>query len=107
MDRPNEYRLSDFMNRWRIRAMTRNTFLLLFPVLCALISVVTGMGLQPGYAADNGQQGLAATRINPQDGAEMILIPAGNFLMGGGDTDKYAALPEKPQRTVSLVQIRK
>ena len=39
-----------------------------------------------------------STRINPQDGAEMILIPAGEFLMGSNDGNDS----EPPQRKVHL-----
>jgi len=37
-----------------------------------------------------------ATKINPKDDAEMILIPAGEFLMGNDDQD------DNPRRTVIL-----
>ncbi len=39
---------------------------------------------------------LPATKINPKDGAEMILIPAGEFLMGDDDQG------DNPRRTVTL-----
>ena len=42
------------------------------------------------------------TRRNPKDDAEMILIPAGEFLMGSADSDKLASPTEKPQHTVYL-----
>jgi formylglycine-generating enzyme required for sulfatase activity len=42
------------------------------------------------------------TKINPKDGAEMILIPAGDFLMGSTDADKNAQDYEKPQHKVYL-----
>ncbi len=45
---------------------------------------------------------LPATKINSKDGAEMIFIPAGEFLMGSTDTDKKAKDNEKPQRKVNL-----
>jgi formylglycine-generating enzyme required for sulfatase activity len=38
------------------------------------------------------------TKINPKDGAEMIFIPAGNFIMGSDN----GATDEKPQHTVYL-----
>jgi sulfatase modifying factor 1 len=40
--------------------------------------------------------------INPKDRSEMVLIPAGEFLMGSANTDKYATYDEKPQRKVYL-----
>jgi formylglycine-generating enzyme required for sulfatase activity len=45
---------------------------------------------------------LPTTKINPKDGAEMILIPAGEFQMGSTDTDKDAKGDQKPQRKVYL-----
>ena len=39
---------------------------------------------------------------NEQDGKEMMLVPAGEFLMGGTDADKDAQPNEKPQHTVYL-----
>jgi formylglycine-generating enzyme required for sulfatase activity len=42
------------------------------------------------------------TKINPKDGAEMILIPAGEFLMGSKDTEKLSNVNEKPQRKAYL-----
>ncbi len=48
------------------------------------------------------QKGSALTKINPKDGAEMILIPAGEFLMGSTDDDKDALDDEKPQHKVYL-----
>ena len=38
--------------------------------------------------------------LNPADGAEMILIPAGNFLLGS--VGEYAPAEEKPQRMIYL-----
>jgi len=36
------------------------------------------------------------------DGAQMMSVPAGEFLMGGADTDPQAGVDEKPQHTVYL-----
>ncbi len=41
-------------------------------------------------------------KINPKDGAEMVYIPAGEFIMGSGDDDPTAEDDEKPQHTVYL-----
>lgn len=39
---------------------------------------------------------------NPKDGAAMVWVPAGDFLMGSTDADKEAAEHEKPQQQVYL-----
>jgi len=41
-------------------------------------------------------------RVNPKDGAAMVWVPAGEFLMGSASTDKTALDLEKPQRRVVL-----
>jgi len=41
-------------------------------------------------------------RTNATDGATMILIPVGEFLMGSSDNDKLAGPEEKPQHSVYL-----
>jgi len=43
-----------------------------------------------------------AARVNPKDGAAMVWVPAGEFLMGSTDADKDARTDEKPQHTVYL-----
>jgi len=45
---------------------------------------------------------VANENINPIDGAEIVHIPAGEFMMGSADTDKLANNQEKPQRRVYL-----
>lgn len=40
--------------------------------------------------------------MNPSDGSEMILIPAGEFTMGASDSDEKAATQEKPAHKVYL-----
>jgi formylglycine-generating enzyme required for sulfatase activity len=40
--------------------------------------------------------------VSPIDGAEMVGIPAGEFIMGAADDDPHAYDHEKPQRTVYL-----
>jgi formylglycine-generating enzyme required for sulfatase activity len=44
----------------------------------------------------------ASLLVNPKDGAEMLWIPAGEFLMGSSDSDQNAGAGEKPQRRVYL-----
>jgi len=44
----------------------------------------------------------APHEIDPVDGAEMVLIPQGNFLMGTDPEDIFANEHEKPQREVWL-----
>ena len=42
------------------------------------------------------------TWTRPADGAEMVYIPAGEFLMGSTDDDPDAGDDQKPQHTVYL-----
>jgi formylglycine-generating enzyme required for sulfatase activity len=42
------------------------------------------------------------SRIRATDGAQMIFMPAGEFLMGSTDADSKAGADEKPQHTVYL-----
>ncbi len=41
-------------------------------------------------------------KVNPKDSAELILIPAGDFLMGSENADKIARKDQKPQHKVFL-----
>jgi formylglycine-generating enzyme required for sulfatase activity len=41
-------------------------------------------------------------KINPIDGAQMVYIPAGEFLMGSTETDENANPDEKPQHRIYL-----
>lgn len=45
---------------------------------------------------------VGATRTRTMDGAQMVYIPAGEFLMGCSDLDAKAGADEKPQHTVYL-----
>jgi sulfatase modifying factor 1 len=71
--------------------------------VCGLISFLSsGLHSQTRKPEQKNQPGTggnpSATRLNPKDGAEMILIPAGRFLMGDEDM-KFCA---NPRRTVTL-----
>ncbi|OQY99745.1 MAG: hypothetical protein B6D41_00755, partial [Chloroflexi bacterium UTCFX4] len=46
--------------------------------------------------------GIGSTQISPIDGAEMVYVPEGEFLMGSMDNDAAANSNEKPQHTVYL-----
>jgi formylglycine-generating enzyme required for sulfatase activity len=46
--------------------------------------------------------GTTQIRNSAIDGASMVFVPAGDFLMGSGDADKNARAGEKPQHTVYL-----
>ncbi len=59
----------------------------------------SGFLQQPTPTVIPGQ--LGSTRV-AQDGAEMVYVPAGDFLMGSGASDPQAAEDEKPQHTVYL-----
>ncbi len=57
--------------------------LVMLLLVCAFASI--------GYTAN-----LQATKINPKDGAEMVLIPAGEFLMGTSEEQVAALLKADP-----------
>jgi formylglycine-generating enzyme required for sulfatase activity len=40
--------------------------------------------------------------LNPKDGSEMVLVPAGSFLYGSKENDPHADSDEKPQRVIHL-----
>ncbi|MBI5030289.1 MAG: SUMF1/EgtB/PvdO family nonheme iron enzyme [Chloroflexi bacterium] len=46
--------------------------------------------------------GIGSSKISPIDGATMVYVPAGEFLMGSTDADKQALDNEKPQHRVYL-----
>jgi formylglycine-generating enzyme required for sulfatase activity len=43
-----------------------------------------------------------STRISEKDGAVMVYVPAGEFVMGSADSDAEAEGDEKPQHKVTL-----
>ena len=51
-------------------------------------------------APDSGQPKTGTIHINPKDGAEMVYVPAGEFLMGSIEADRDIA--EKPRHRVYL-----
>ena len=58
--------------------------------------------VSPSIALITVWEKIPSILINPKDDAEMVLIPAGEFLMGSTDADKLANDAEKPQRKVYL-----
>ena len=42
------------------------------------------------------------TKVNPKDGAEMVLIPAGEFLMGTSEEELKALLPISEEEATSF-----
>ncbi|MEI6520039.1 MAG: formylglycine-generating enzyme family protein [bacterium] len=71
---------------------------LLLLIICVISSITWSVDAPPEPAKET----LPATKINPKDGAEMVLVPAGEFLMGSKDDDKPANDNEKPQHKVYL-----
>jgi eukaryotic-like serine/threonine-protein kinase len=45
---------------------------------------------------------IGAMQVSEKDGMVQVYVPAGDFLMGAVDSDKYASSDEKPQHTVYL-----
>jgi len=68
--------------------------LLLLVLMCALGCAA--------WAADVSAPSHQETKINSKDGSELILIPAGEFLMGSLDIDSQVVSNEKPQHKVYL-----
>jgi formylglycine-generating enzyme required for sulfatase activity len=64
---------------------------------CVLISAIL-VACGPASAAPSAGD----TWTRPADGAVMVYVPAGEFLMGSSDDDPDAAPDEKPQHTVYL-----
>jgi formylglycine-generating enzyme required for sulfatase activity len=76
--------------------MNRIGLLILFSF--AIANIAWSVDAPPELAKET----LPATKINLRDGAEMVLVPAGEFLMGSKDDDKLADDNEKPQHKVYL-----
>ena len=81
-----------------------------------VIAAILVAGLAPMWAADaakkdiplyDGKPGAKKfdMRINPKDGAEMVWVPAGTFLMGSTDEQTAAALKEWPEDLQSQVAV--
>ncbi|MBI3450060.1 MAG: SUMF1/EgtB/PvdO family nonheme iron enzyme [Acidobacteria bacterium] len=59
-------------------------------------------GEQPVSAELRSEVVEPALRITGADGAAMVLVPAGEFLMGSGSSDGQAEADERPQHRVTL-----
>jgi len=66
--------------------------------LLVLLSLTPLFAQQAPPAAQDKPTVLPATKINPKDGAEMVLIPAGEFLMGTSEEELAAWLKAHPDR---------
>ena len=71
-----------------------DTCLIILTIMSCLTTMVVSVGL---FAAQ-----LAAIESRQSFEPEMVLIPAGEFLMGSSDSDPLASQDEKPQHTVCL-----
>lgn len=81
----------------------RSTFVLVFLVVLSGLSSVHGEGPSPAVPAK--QNSAAVATLTGKDGAPMILIPAGEFIMGTNDvgTNWHQGNPnESPQHAVLL-----
>ncbi len=59
----------------------------------------SNMGDKKG-SVDEDELGIGSTRVNKKDGAEMVYVPAGSFLMGSEDSAAYT--DEMPEHLVTL-----
>jgi formylglycine-generating enzyme required for sulfatase activity len=59
------------------------------------------LGKAAGIAKPAAEE-LPGVFINPKDGSEMVLVPAGSFLYGSKEDDPFARSDEKPQRLIEL-----
>ena len=71
-------------------------------LLWALMGATPAPDATQAPAQTPGAGGAGQTRVRDLDGAEMVFIPAGEFLMGSTDSDREADQGEKPQHTVYL-----
>ncbi len=72
-------------------------------LICALLLGIALAGCAtPKPSTPTPRLGTGSTMVSDKDGMTLVYVPAGNFLMGGTDTDKYATSYEKPQLSVYL-----
>ncbi|RLD03963.1 MAG: hypothetical protein DRI56_11795 [Chloroflexota bacterium] len=69
-------------------------------ILTAMIVPLILSGIGGIHPTPNASLGDTWTR--PTDNAEMIYVPAGEFMMGSGENDPYGRDDEKPQHKVTL-----
>jgi eukaryotic-like serine/threonine-protein kinase len=70
--------------------------------LIGLMAILVLLGTCAPAPAAVPPSSLDSARARTMDGAEMMLVPAGEFLMGSSDADPKASDDEKPQHTVYL-----
>ena len=69
-------------------------------VVAILVAGVAGCG-KSGVAVNSGPR-IGDVRTNPKDGAKMVWVPAGEFLMGSTDEQTAAALKKWPEDSRKL-----
>lgn len=72
------------------------------PTAAPTVVPPTATPTKPVVSSSSSTLGIGSTKISPIDGAIMVYVPAGEFLMGSSDADKQAFDNEKPQHTVYL-----
>jgi formylglycine-generating enzyme required for sulfatase activity len=65
--------------------------------LVALLAAMLGIGFNQRHSPPGSRP---PTLANPMDGSELVLVPAGPFILGSEDAD--AAQDERPRQSISL-----